>query len=44
MKIKLSISWSTKYKFHQKLVRFKIIENTYNLNVNKYLSNLETLQ
>jgi len=42
-KIKSSISWSTIYKFHQKLVQFKIIENTYDLNVNKYLSNLETL-
>jgi len=42
-KIKSSISWSTIYKFHQKLVQYKIIENTYNLNVNKYLSNLETL-
>ena len=42
-KIKSSISWSTIYKFHQKLVQFKIIENTYDFNVNKYLSNLETL-
>ena len=43
-KIKSSISWSTIYNFHQKLVQFKIIENTYDFNVNKYLSNLETLQ
>ena len=31
------------YKFHLKLVKFKIIEKSYELNVNKYLSNLETL-
>ena len=42
-KIKSSICWSTIYKFHQKLVQFKIIENSYELNVNKYLTNLETL-
>ena len=42
-KIKSSISWSTIYKFHQKLVQFKIIEHTYDFNVNKYLSNLEIL-
>ena len=35
-KIKSSICWSTIYKFHQKLVQFKIIENSYELNVNKY--------
>jgi len=42
-KIKSAICWSTIYKFHQKLVKFKIIENIYDKYVSKYLSNLETL-
>ena len=43
-KIYLPICWSI-YKFHQKIVQFKIIENSYELNVCKYdvITNLETL-
>jgi len=41
--MKVGLSPPPIYKFHQKLVQYKIIKNTYNINVNKYSSNLETL-
>ena len=39
----LSISWSTVYKFFRKLVKYNILEDSYNNLVAKYLANLDKI-